>query len=229
MQPLRAMKLKRSLLLPVTASFGAHALLLFGFASPERMLPDVPVRSDTPLEPRELVVIEEEIELVSEDSSEERRDEPASSVPGLPEPPGLPPASIDIEMAVPPRPRVTYEGEPIDRIPSAWTSSGDKVGTGGPPVIAAHLLDNPPRAKYRAAPAYPIEARRTGLSGEVVVEFIVNERGEVVSPRVVRSSGSIFDEPTLRAVSRWKFEPGRKDGRPVRFRMSVPVLFNVHN
>jgi protein TonB len=45
----------------------------------------------------------------------------------------------------------------------------------------------------------------------------------------VRSSAQVFDEPTLRAVARWKFEPGRKDGRAVRFRMSVPVVFNVHD
>jgi protein TonB len=38
----------------------------------------------------------------------------------------------------------------------------------------------------------------------------------------------MFEEPTLRAVAKWQFEPGRRDGRIVKFRMTVPVLFNLN-
>jgi protein TonB len=43
----------------------------------------------------------------------------------------------------------------------------------------------------------------------------------------VRSSDRIFEEAALRAVARWKFEPGRRDGRIVRFKMSVPIVFRL--
>jgi protein TonB len=78
------------------------------------------------------------------------------------------------------------------------------------------------------APLYPFEGKRDGLRGEVVVEFLVDETGAVHDPHVVRSSHRMFEEPTLRAVSKWKFEPGRRAGRVVRFKMAVPVVFSLN-
>ena len=78
------------------------------------------------------------------------------------------------------------------------------------------------------APVYPFDAKRNGLTGEVFVEFTVDEEGAVISPRVVRSSDRIFEDATLRAVSRWRFEPGRRANQIVRFRMAVPVVFNLN-
>jgi protein TonB len=211
----------------MAASLGAHALLLFGFVPSAHPLP--PIVDDPPeVPPMAVRLYREDPEIIPENGDGARRDEPSTPVPSLPEPPVSPRSQIDVEMRRPPDVSVDYDGPRLTRIPAAWSPAGEKIGSGGPPVLPAHLLDNPPHATYRAAPAYPFEARRTGLSGEVVVEFVVNERGEVLVPSVVRSSAQVFDEPTLRAVARWKFEPGRKDGRPVRFRMSVPVVFNVH-
>ena len=105
--------------------------------------------------------------------------------------------------------------------------SGTDVG-GASGVISTDLLDNAPRARFQAAPIYPFEAKRTGTQGEVHVEFVVDERGCVTDPRVVRSSNRMFDEATLRAVAKWQFEPGRRHGAAIKFRMTVPVMFNLN-
>ncbi len=212
----------------MAASLGAHALLLFGFVPSARPIPPLIVEPPPP-PPVEIRLVRDEPKATPDTGEGERREKPATPVPTLPEPPVAPKETIDIEMRRPPVVPLDYDGPRLTSIPAEWAPAGEKIGSGGPPILPAHLLDNPPNARYRASPAYPFEARRTGLAGEVVVEFVVNERGEVVAPRVVRSSASVFDEPTLRAVARWKFEPGRKDGRPVSFRMSVPVVFNVHD
>jgi protein TonB len=77
------------------------------------------------------------------------------------------------------------------------------------------------------APIFPHEARSSGMNGEVLVEFVVDESGRVHDPRVVRASSPIFEPATLQAVAKWRFEPGKSHGRVVRFRMAVPVIFNV--
>ncbi len=221
------MKLKRPFLLPVAASLGVHALLLFGFAPPVR---PVPVEPDEPVLIDDcflMIIPRDEEPLVAKDSSGPRKEE-AKSVPTLPEVPPVRKVGIDITTQRTSAPVVHFDGPSTTVIPSVWTGGGEGAGSGGPPAFPAHLLDNPPHVRYRAAPVYPFEAKRSGLGGEVVVEFLVNERGDVVNPRVVRSSATVFEEPTLRAVARWKFEPGRKDGRTVRFRMSVPVRFNLN-
>jgi TonB family protein len=63
----------------------------------------------------------------------------------------------------------------------------------------------------------------------VEVEFTVDETGAVVNPWVVSSTRRSFEEPTLRAVEKWRFVPGRRLGQVVSFRMRVPVLFNLND
>jgi protein TonB len=89
-------------------------------------------------------------------------------------------------------------------------------------------LDNRPRTLFQPAPDYPYVLKNQGVVGEVVVNFTVDENGNVQDVRAVRSSHQEFEMPTIRAVSKWRFEPGRKDGKKVRFRMSVPVAFTLN-
>jgi len=102
----------------------------------------------------------------------------------------------------------------------------DAVG-GLPKVVSITDLDNTPRTRYQPAPAYPSRAKMDGLTGSVEVSFVVNEFGEVRNVRVIASSDPVFVEETIKAVSRWRFEPGRKEGRPVAFRMRQPLSFNL--
>lgn len=104
---------------------------------------------------------------------------------------------------------------------------GDDDGGSGWTIIPHHLLDNPPQTRSQVSPLYPAEARSAGLTGEVLVEFLVGEDGRVLDARVLRATNPVFESPTLRAVQKWRFEPGKKSGRPVRFRMVAPVLFNL--
>jgi len=76
---------------------------------------------------------------------------------------------------------------------------------------------------------YPEMARRAGIEGRVYVQFIVNERGEVENPRVIRGIGGGADEEALRAVRNAKFKPGMQRGRPVRVQYSLPVVFRLQN
>lgn len=76
---------------------------------------------------------------------------------------------------------------------------------------------------------YPEMARRAGIEGRVYVQFIVNERGEVENPQVIRGIGGGADEEAIRAVSQAKFKPGMQRGRPVRVQYSLPVFFRLQN
>jgi protein TonB len=88
-------------------------------------------------------------------------------------------------------------------------------------------LDQPPLATYQAKPDYPYELRRDGITGEVVVDFIVDSRGAVRNAVAARSTNHGFDEAACKAVGRWKFRPGRKDGHAVYVHMQVPIVFSL--
>ena len=72
---------------------------------------------------------------------------------------------------------------------------------------------------------YPEMARRAGVEGKVFVQFVVDERGNVVDPQVARSPSPLLSEAALKAVRESKFKPGQQRGRPVKVRYSLPVNF----
>ena len=76
---------------------------------------------------------------------------------------------------------------------------------------------------------YPEMARRAGIEGRVIVQFIVNENGQVENPRVVRGIGGGCDQEALRVIREVKFKPGMQRGRPVRVQFSLPIVFRLSN
>ncbi len=74
---------------------------------------------------------------------------------------------------------------------------------------------------------YPEIAKKAGVEGRVIVQFVVDEQGRVVDPVVVRSVGAGLDEEAVDAVKEMKFKPGKQRGKPVRVKMSLPVTFKL--
>ncbi len=218
--------MQRHLALPIGFAAAFHAALLFGFSKTPSI---ATVREPTtksipfPLPPEVLEII-----LEPEASTSEKASSPEKPVPTTPELLVLP--TVDSFKLQPPPIDVVLD---LDSriIPTTRPSleRGDSEGPSGPAMILGRDLDNPPRTRFQSNPIYPHEGRREGLRGEVLVEFRVDESGRVNDPRVIRSSHRMFEDPTLRAVARWQFEPGRRDGRIVSFRMALPVIFNIED
>ncbi|QDU66092.1 energy transducer TonB [Engelhardtia mirabilis] len=85
-------------------------------------------------------------------------------------------------------------------------------------------LDQRPRAVYQTQPVQDAKTRRLAPA-TVYIIFIVDEQGRVENPRVQSSPDPAFERPALAAVRQWRFEPGKRGGQPVRFRMRVPITF----
>lgn len=84
-----------------------------------------------------------------------------------------------------------------------------------------------PKLVSKVAPAYPEQARASGLAGDVIVEAEVTTEGAVRNPRVVQSSDKVFDAPTLAAVSKWRYEPATLNGKPVAVIFTVTTRFKL--
>jgi len=85
-------------------------------------------------------------------------------------------------------------------------------------------LDQTPRAIYQTGPSMNAKLRRKA-PGTVYVVFIVNEKGRVEQPKALKSTDPAFERAAIAAVKQWKFEPGKRQGQAVRFRMRVPITF----
>ncbi len=76
---------------------------------------------------------------------------------------------------------------------------------------------------------YPEIARRAGIEGRVVLQFIVDEQGNVVNPTVIRGIGGGCDEAAIEAVRGVKFTPGMQRGRAVKVQFQLPIVFRLQN
>jgi protein TonB len=75
---------------------------------------------------------------------------------------------------------------------------------------------------------YPTISQENGVSGKVIVQFVVNKDGSVVDPVVVRSVDPYLDKEALRVINTMpKWKPGKQRGKPVRVRYTVPVTFRL--
>jgi TonB family protein len=69
----------------------------------------------------------------------------------------------------------------------------------------------------RAAEAeYPRTALRRGLTGEVLVEYSVNEQGRAEDIRILDSGSRVFEPAAIRAVQNSIYMPVEQDGNLVK-------------
>ena len=114
-----------------------------------------------------------------------------------------------------------------------WTGGGGlavdltsiaKEGNDIDSIVSMADLDQKPRVVYQPGPQLTKQTRRKA-PGTVYIIFVVNENGRVVDPKVQKTTDPVFSKPALAAVKQWKFEPGKRKGKAVRFRMRVPITF----
>lgn len=75
---------------------------------------------------------------------------------------------------------------------------------------------------------YPEEAKKAGIQGRVVLQFIIEKDGMPAQPRIVRSVHPLLDKEALRIIRQMpKWTPGKQDGRPQRVLYTLPVSFRL--
>jgi protein TonB len=75
---------------------------------------------------------------------------------------------------------------------------------------------------------YPEEAKKDGIQGKVLVQFIVDKDGKITDPKVIHGIGHDCDAEALRVVKLLKpFKPGMEEGKPVNVKMVLPIMFTL--
>ena len=74
---------------------------------------------------------------------------------------------------------------------------------------------------------YPLQAKTLGVQGVVYVQSIINEKGKIEDPKVVKKLGAGCDEEAIRVLKKSKFKPGYDKGKPVKVRFTLPIFFRL--
>jgi protein TonB len=100
-------------------------------------------------------------------------------------------------------------------------------GPGGDGSTTVHGAFTAPKVIYQVDPEFSEEARRAKHYGTVILVVDVDMTGRAVNVRVARSLGLGLDERAVEAVSRWRFRPGMRSGKPVTVSATIEVNFHL--
>jgi TonB family protein len=95
-------------------------------------------------------------------------------------------------------------------------------------AIDVSKVDAVPVPIFRVAPQYPAQFRRHRINGDAVVEFVVDIDGSTTELTARRATDLAFAKSAIQAISKWTFQPAQKDGRAVRCRLQVPIVFQIN-
>jgi len=75
---------------------------------------------------------------------------------------------------------------------------------------------------------YPTIAQENGTQGRVIIQFVVERDGSITDVRVARGVDPYLDKEAVRVVkSMPKWLPGKQNGKAVRVKFTVPVMFRL--
>ena len=209
-------------IMPVIVAAGLHGALWY-FSSDKNPPPTPPEKYVAP-PLRPMPPIEMIDPILEPNSGGAGKAEPLPSQADIPRP--APDDIFKINVTPP-----VESVKPVVKLPDNPTGPlgpGDVVTSiGRPRVPDAINLDHVPRATVRPSPNYPASMSSSSTNGSVTVEFVVDTTGRVITADAVRWTHRYFVDPAVRAVLRWRFEPGTINGRKVSFRMAIPIEFHA--
>lgn len=221
-----ARRSRNALVASVLVSASFHALILLGF---NRHPPPVKhtVVDDTPMIQMTMPDIKDDEEKPVEELSDQAVEDPGIQVPSLVDLPSIVPVDAFVQpLQFHPDLSQNLDASKLTQIPvniARGTVSPEKLGK----IFDVSQLDRQPQAIVQPAPTFPPDMVKEYSEAEVMMEFIITAKGEVVNPRAIRAENRRFEDAATRGVLRWKFRPGMKAGRPVNTRTQILIKFRV--
>jgi protein TonB len=94
----------------------------------------------------------------------------------------------------------------------------------GPVRVGGHV--RPPKAIVQVLPKYPILARQAHIQGQVRIDAVLDEQGNVIEMKIV-SGPPILYQAALDALKKWKYEPTYLNDQPIAVQMIVTITFQL--
>ena len=97
-------------------------------------------------------------------------------------------------------------------------------------IVDEKLVDRAPRIIGDARPPqYPSTLRQSGVTGQVVVQFVVDTlgRAEMSDVQILETSHPLFSDAVRTALVHYRFAAGEAAGHKVRTRVQLPFTFSL--
>jgi protein TonB len=152
------------------------------------------------------------------------------TAPALPRITAVPPTIPPVDLAAPVDPTPgdlpLSTGQPgIGRLGAVDLGDGENSGGGRDWAGSETLM----RLLVTARPRYPERMRSAGISGRVLVRFVVDTTGrvELSSVQVVQTTHDLFSSAVREVLPSLRFKPSEQNGQRVRSLAEMPFEFLI--
>lgn len=150
-----------------------------------------------------------------------KKQPPLNKKPELAPPPAL--AGLGVEMS-----GIDFNMNAFDANSGLPQANDDLLGDTSNAVMTSDSVDQKPRPLKRAPLQYPARAKAKEIEGYVILSILVNKQGQVEQVRVLESEPQdTFEEVAIRNIKKWKFEPAKYKGDPVKIWINQPIKFDL--
>jgi TonB family protein len=111
--------------------------------------------------------------------------------------------------------------------PAMLLDIGSEKGAPSEPGPSTGEEITPPKVIHKINPAYPEEARKDKLTGQVICQIVVSTTGIPTELEILSATDDIFVQPTIDAIEQWRFEPATMHGKPVAVWYRLETNFNL--
>jgi TonB family protein len=132
---------------------------------------------------------------------------------------------------------LNWSGQPLQN-PQVIVENCRVCAEAGEPAVAGNAsaatarevsTDAGAKSIVKVMPDYPREAWTNRIEGHVILEFNINDVGQVENIRLIESTNPVFTTDSMDALSRFRYAPAIKDGQTVavkkqreQFRFRIP-------
>lgn len=144
---------------------------------------------------------------------------------------------VEIEKKEEPVKEVIQPAEPLKQVEQKEkeepkTEKIEEIKPQPPPLKEGDLVrveevEVRPSPIRRVQPRLTISAERAGAHGEILLNLLISESGDVIDVKLVKGVSKTLgmNEEAIKAVKQWKFSPAVKSGKRVKVWMPVLVKF----
>ncbi len=142
-------------------------------------------------------------------------------------------AVLDLALKMTHTPEQTAVVENIQQTLRKFAAARKQAGSKSTIVFSrdtpthAGSTETPPKAIYSRQVEYTAQARDAKLEGICTVSLVVGIDGKPGNVVVVKKLGMGLDERAVEAVRQWRFEPGRRNGKPVISQLKLDLQFRL--
>ncbi|WP_374075927.1 energy transducer TonB [Bdellovibrio bacteriovorus] len=119
------------------------------------------------------------------------------------------------------------DSKPTTETNSDSSSTETTEDTGGSTPVGWGEVTRFPKVSKEVKASYPVEAKKAGVDGPVVLDVLIDRTGKVREVKIVSGPGFGLNESAIEALKKFEFQPAQKGAESVAVKIRYTYRFKL--